>query len=180
MNDRTPGAATHERPTPAPTPEHRHERTTDGPAIRAVHLAAFGGPTEADLVDALRGSGDVALSLVALMNGEIVGHALFTNLAAPFPAVALAPLAVRPDHQRRGIGSLLIRQGLTQLWMGGTRAVFVLGDPAYYGRFGFSAEKAAGFETPYAGEHFMVLQIGGALPETSGTLNYAPAFARLG
>ena len=125
----------------------------DHAAIRAVLLAAFPGTDEADLVEQLRADGDAPIELVGELDGRVVGHILFSPVKAPFRALALAPLAVAPDEQRGGIGSELIRAGHELARKQGWEAVFVLGDPAYYGRFGYDAELAAGFSSPYAGEY---------------------------
>jgi putative acetyltransferase len=96
---------------------------------------------------------------------------------APFPALALAPVSVIPNRQGNGIGSALIQGAVgcarTDAW----GAIFVLGDPNYYKRFGFDPEGAEGFKCPYAGDHFMVLPLSSSLPTTVGTLGHAPAFA---
>jgi putative acetyltransferase len=115
--------------------------------IRAVNEAAFGGSEEADLVDKLRGDEHALLSLVAELDGGIVGHILFSRMsigtsAGPVSAVALAPLAVHPDHQHKRIGSLLVQHGLELLRGRGEKIVIVVGHPDYYPRFGFSTDKA--------------------------------------
>ncbi|MEP9351542.1 N-acetyltransferase [Xanthobacter sp. KR7-225] len=158
----------------------RDEMPADAAPLRALVAIAFGGPAEADLVDRLRADGDAAVSLVAQDASGLLGHLLLSPMEAPFAALALAPLCVRPDRQRAGIGGALVQAGMTQAREAGARAVFVLGDPDYYRRFGFRADLAAGFETPYAGRHFMALALGGPLPEASGVLRHAPAFAALG
>ncbi len=122
----------------------------------------------------------MVISLVAVEADRVVGHILFTRLGAPFPALALAPLAVVPERQRRGIGSRLIRTGLDAAAQGGWRGVFVLGEPGYYGRFGFDGALASGFGSRYAGPCHMALALGGALPARAGRIDYPPAFARLG
>jgi putative acetyltransferase len=157
----------------------RGEESTDGPAVRAIVAAAFRRRDEADLVDRLRADGDAIRSLVAFDRTEVVGHVVFSKVVAPFRAVALGPVAVRPDHQRVGIGSRLIRAGLEQSRAEGWQGVFVLGDPAYYQRFGFDPGAAAAFTSPYAGPHFMVLALDARLPVTEGVIEYAPAFALL-
>ncbi len=158
----------------------RAEEPADPAAIRDVITAAFGRTLEADLVDRLRADGDGVISLVATRDDGVVGHVLFSRLSAPFRALGLAPVAVMPDRQCAGIGSRLIRTGLERAAEEGWQAVFVLGDPAFYGRFGFDAEQASGFSSPYAGPHLMVLALGGALPTMIGEIAYAPAFAGLG
>jgi putative acetyltransferase len=158
----------------------RDEQPEDIAAVRALVTAAFGQPAEADLVDRLRADGDSVISLVAVDDGLIVGQVLFSRMSAPFRALALAPVSVLPERQNAGIGSRLIRAGLDRTADDGWQGVFVLGEPEYYGRFGFDAALAEGFSSPYAGPYFMALAIGGALPVTAGELNHAPAFATLG
>ena len=158
----------------------RTEQPADILAIREVVTAAFGQPLEADLVDRLRADGDSVISLVAEEEGRVVGHIMFSRLTAPFRALGLAPVSVAPDRQRAGTGSRLIRAGLERAAREGWQAVFVLGDPAFYRRFGFDANQASGFSSPYAGPHLMVLALGGALPAITGEIAYAPAFAVLG
>jgi putative acetyltransferase len=158
----------------------REEKPADRKAIRDVVTAAFGTTAEATLIDHLRNDGDIALSLVAEMPGDrIVGHILFSPLTAPFRALALAPVAVTPNHQRQGIGSRLIREGLVRAARDGWQGVFVLGDPGYYRRFGFNPELAAGFRCPYAGPYLMVAALNGTLPAMEGVLRYARAFENL-
>lgn len=158
----------------------RPETEADRAAIHALNSAAFGQPMEADLVDRLRADGDAVLSLVAVEDGEIVGHILLSRMEAPFRALALAPVAVKPTRQRQGIGAALIHAGLARAKEAGWQGVFVLGEPDYYQRFGFSAQQAAGFVSPYAGPYFMALALGDALPVTTGEVRHAAAFAALG
>jgi putative acetyltransferase len=158
----------------------RDETVADHAAVGRLHRLAFGGGAEARLVDALRRSGAAAVSLVAECGGGVVGHVLLSRLISPPDALALAPLAVLPDQQRRGVGSALVRAALERARAGGWAAVFVLGDPAFYGRFGFEAEAARGYASPYAGEHFMAVRLGpGPLPG-AGAMIYPEPFAALG
>jgi len=158
----------------------RDEESADVVGIRKVVEAAFPLPLEAELVDQLRMNGESVISLVAIDGSEIVGHVLFSKMTAPFRVLGLAPVSVLPSRQRAGIGSQLIRAGLKRVEDGGWEGVFVLGDPAYYQRFGFSPARASGFTSPYAGPHFMLLNLNGDPPVTEGNVNYAPAFAALG
>ena len=164
------------------TAQVREETAGDFAPIRAVVAAAFGRDEEARLVDALREGGYARLSLVAELDGQIVGHLLFSDLPivaadSTVEALALAPLAVVPQHQRTGIGSLLVRDGLRRLREAGHRIVVVLGHPAYYPRFGFSPELARQLDSPYAGESFMALELAeGALEGVRGEVKYAPPF----
>jgi putative acetyltransferase len=149
-------------------------------AIGDLLRAAFPSHVEADLVDRLRRDGDLAIALAAIDDGAVVGYVAFSPMAAPFRALGLGPLAVAPARQRSGIGSRLVREGLARARRGGWEAVFVLGDPAYYGRFGFDAAAARGFASPYAGPHFLAHALGEAgLPASAGSIAYAPAFRDL-
>lgn len=151
-------------------------------AIRSVNQAAFGGPEEADLIDSLRGAGHALLSLVAECERGVVGHILFSRMwiktaSALVSAVALAPVAVLPEYQRKGIGRRLIEHGLEILRGKGERIVIVVGHPAYYPRFGFSTGKAALLEGPFAREAFMAMELSdGALTGVQGPVIYPPAF----
>lgn len=157
----------------------RHEKASDRAAVHALVEAAFGRRDEADLVDRLREEGSVVLSLIAIDDNVIVGHILLTRMDAPFTALALAPLAVSPDRQRGGIGSQLVGAALDRVRAAGWQAVFVLGDPGYYRRFGFDPERARTFSSPYAGPYLMVLALTGKLPGSAGAIAYARPFASL-
>ena len=159
----------------------RSETPGDIAAIRIVEELAFGRSAEARLVDDLRAAGDSVFSLVAVDDDTVVGHALFSRMKAPFPALALGPVAVLHEYRRTGIGSRLIRQGIARSEAAGWLGIFVLGDPAFYRRFGFDVGKASGFISPYAGPHLMALPIGRSeLPVGAGHVEHAPAFAKLG
>lgn len=159
----------------------RPEETADYQAIRRIHVAAFPTPVEADLVERLRADGDLVLSLVAVMDGKVIGHVALSRMSAPFRALGLAPVAVDAGERRRGIGELLIRDALNRARQGDWDAIFVLGDPAYYQRFGFNGQAAEGFASPYAGPYLMALPLAaGGMPANSGEISYAPAFAALG
>ncbi len=156
----------------------RPERPDDNPTIFKVVSEAFAGDLEARLVNLLRDAGDLVLSLVFEQDGRILGHIAFSRLQIEgLRAVALAPLAVQPDSQKRGIGAELVRAGLDQLRERGEQTVFVLGHPDYYPRFGFQSGVAAQFESPYAGPAFFALELQpGSLHGRSGPVVYAPAF----
>ncbi len=164
----------------------RPEAGGDAEAIRAVHLAAFPTPAEADLVERLHRDFDSEISLVAEQDGEIAGHVMLSRMSVSgggqaFRALGLGPVAVRPGSQGSGVGSELIRSALAIASTLGEEVVFVLGEPDYYRRFGFTAEAAAPFASPYAGPYFMALWLRppSAMPAT-GSAAYAPAFGALG
>ena len=118
----------------------RKEQPIDIEAIHQLNLAAFENGPEAGLVDKLRSSCDEFLSFVALKNGTVVGHILFTPVTiegCSSIGMGLAPMAVLPSEQKHGIGSKLVTHGLNYLKTNGCPFVIVLGHPKYYPRFGF-------------------------------------------
>ena len=149
-----------------------------------MHRAAFGGRAgEARLVALLHARNKAPISLVAVVRGEIVAHVLFSPVeldppAAGLQAEGLAPVGVLPSHQRRGIGSRLIRDGLGLCAEAGYDVVVVLGDPAFYSAFGFVTAGDHGLRSEYtAGDHFMVTELKpGALRDVQGTVKYQPEF----
>ena len=158
----------------------RKETRKDESAVRNVVIAAFDRVVEADLVDALRESDAVVISLVAEDNGELVGHVLFSQLQAPAQCIALAPVSVTPNRQNQGIGSRLIREGLSMAKTDGWQAVFLLGEPGYYERFDFSSAAADKFETIYPKPYFMALELNPrSLSERTGAVIYPPPFLAL-
>jgi putative acetyltransferase len=166
----------------------RPETLDDIPAIHALNATAFAregkpGP-EAMLVDALRARKAVTLSWVAVMGEAVVGHILYSPVTivspdASFAAVGLGPVAVGPDYQKRGIGSRLIRESLEALRGKGHGAVFLVGHPTYYPKFGFGPAARFGidceFEVPE--EVFMALELRpNSLLNKIGKLYYQPEF----
>jgi putative acetyltransferase len=158
----------------------RYARASDHAAIALVVEAAFGRADEARLVAELRAAGDAMFELVAEAEGAVVGHILFSRLYADRAELiaALAPLAVRPDLQRTGVGAALVRRGLESAREFGAHGVLVLGDPAYYGRFGFSAEAAARVAAPFRGlPAFQALALEDDVFAAPMTVAYPTAFA---
>jgi putative acetyltransferase len=159
----------------------RLEKTEDIPAVRDIHLQAFGQPVEADLVDQLRQNCPDALSLVAEDGGRVVGHILFTPVAVEsgdnvIRGMGLAPLAVLPERQNETIGSRLVESGLTMLKERRCPFVMVLGHPQYYPRFGFRPASVCGLTSQWPGlqeEAFMVLVLDHAVMDgISGVARY--------
>lgn len=148
--------------------------------IRRCVDAAFGQCAEGRLVDALRRDGAAAIECVADDDGKVVGHVMLSRLVSPRGALALAPLSVAPGRQRQGVGSALMRRAVDDARAAGFSAIFILGDPAYYGRFGFSAAAAAAFQSPYPKESLTALALAtDALDALEREIVYADAFADL-
>ena len=167
--------------------EIRSERPEDATAVRHVHEAAFGRSNEATLVELLRKANKALISLVAVNDGLIVGHILFSPVTvadAPedFRAAGLAPVGVLPAFQKIGIGSRLIREGLLDCKRDGYDAVVVLGDPRYYSRFGFLRASDHQLDNEYhAHEAFMVTELReAALQEVRGLVKYPSEFRAAG
>ena len=165
----------------------RPEEDADHERVRALHEAAFGRPQEARLVAVLRASAGPSISRVAELDGRVAGHVFFSPVglepnAPGFAAAGLGPLGVDPPAQGRGIGSALVRAGLELCPGRGWRAVFVLGDPAYYGRFGFAPAAARGLS--YGNDaHEWAFQVRelepGALAGCCGRVRFHDAFSGL-
>lgn len=158
----------------------RAEQAGDAAAISALLTACFPTPDEARLVERLRADGDLAVSLVEEDQGLVVGHVAFSPLDAA-GGVGLAPVAVARAHRRRGVAEALIREGLARCRARGDRFCVVLGEPAYYGRFGFRPAREVGLVDEYGGgDAFQALElVPGGLPRDHGLVRYAKAFATL-
>jgi putative acetyltransferase len=162
----------------------RPEQSEDVAAIRLVVTAAFGQAAEADLVEKLRAHGKAVVSLVAEVDGQIVGHILFSEVTVETnprnrKLIGLAPLAVLPAFQRRGVGGKLTHAGLAACCAAGFDAALVLGHPEYYPRFGFVPASRFGITSEYKvrDELFMALELrADALTACSGLAEYQPEF----
>lgn len=161
--------------------EIRPERAEDIDAIRTLTTAAFrempySSGTEAAIIDALRQAGALTLSLVAIQDGDVVGHVAFSPVTINGTAsgwYGLGPVSVWPDRQGKGIGQALIRDGLDRLRSMKAQGCVVLGDPGYYGRFGFVRDPGLRYGTAPA-EYFQRLAFGATIPE--GEVAFHPAF----
>jgi putative acetyltransferase len=162
-------------------PVFRSETAGDLAGIRAVAVNAFPTCAEADLLDRLRAEGSAVLSLVASLDNLVIAQAMFSRMRSPQGALGLGPVAVSAPWRRQGIAAHLIREGLARAGVEGWSSVFVLGDPAYYARFGFDPALAAGFTSPYAGPHLMALALRvDARATRTGVLQYPRPFDDLG
>ena len=165
----------------------RAEQPEDREAIHRVNELAFGRPEEGDLVDNLRASATPFISLVAIVDEQVSGHISFSPVTIEsdngvFIAIGLAPMSVLPEYQNKGIGSLLVREGLKECMRLGHDIVVVLGHPNFYPKFGFSPASLKGLRSEYAvaDEVFMVIELGeGALNGRQGLVRYHPAFGEL-
>ena len=164
----------------------QREVPADHEAIRRIVYEAFHShpqhdpgsePTEHSIIDGLRDAGALTLSLVAQDAGDIIGHIAFSRVlidAADVGWYGLGPLAVRPDRQKQGIGATLVREGLLQIQAVGAAGVVLVGEPEYYGRFGFRADSRLTF-ADVPPEYFLCLPFGASVP--AGVVTYHPAFA---
>lgn len=162
----------------------RVERAEDCASVRRVNELAFGRANEADLVEALREKARPYISLVATLDGEVIGHIFFSPVsvesADAFTAMGLAPMAVLPTHQNQGIGSRLVWEGLRESQLLGYDIVVVLGHPNYYPRFGFVPASLKGLRCEYdvADDVFMVAELRrGALAGRSALVKYHSEFS---
>lgn len=168
----------------------RSEQSTDFDGISALLRAAFAREAEVRLVHRLRASGKMTVALVAEDKARILGHVAFSTIAiegsngtTEVVAVALAPLAVEPAFQRLGIGSALVSAGLERCRQERHTRLLVLGEPAYYARFGFVPAARFGLKVPFAAAQnaFMAMELApGAFAATSGSVRYGHEFDDLG
>jgi putative acetyltransferase len=162
----------------------RPEQPGDVATIHAVHAASFPTDLESRLVDLLRRADRLLVSLVAEVDGAVVGHIAFSPVTAASGAagVGLAPVAVTEPHRRRGIAAALVRAGLEACRADGFGWAVVMGEPAYYSRFGFRPASKFGLSDEYGGgQAFQAIELlAGALPVGAGLVRYAPEFAAVG
>lgn len=165
--------------------EIRVANAADEARVAAVLKAAFPTDAEARLVRMLEADGDAAVSLVAEDDGKLVGHAMLSRMTGeaesqPINILALAPVAVVPDRQGEGVGGRLVEAAGTAARQLSAPIIFVLGEPGYYERFGYSLAAARPYDSPYAGDHWMALCLDSSLADVKqGSVRHAPAFGRL-
>ncbi|WP_339730632.1 N-acetyltransferase [uncultured Gimesia sp.] len=167
----------------------RPEEPEDAAAIRHVEEQAFGQPAEADLVDRLRAACPEQISLVAIMEDELVGHILFTPAVIEYEdgsklnGFGLAPVAVLPAFQKQGVGTALIQSGLAELQHRNQPFVIVLGHPEYYPRFGFQPAYRYHLTCKFTGENrdtFLIhLLKNKGFQAKAGDARYHPVFDSL-
>ncbi len=161
--------------------EIREESPDDIAAIREVNRLAFGQGLEGQVVDALRANGGVLLSLVAVSDGKIVGHILYSPaVVGAFRGAALGPMAVLPDYQRQGLGSQLVTTGNRRIGEAGHPFVIVLGHPQFYPRFGFTPASARSIRCQWdvPDDVFMVLILDSTKTEgMTGLAQYRSEFS---
>ncbi len=162
----------------------RPETTEDVDSIRYVNEQAFGRENESELIEKLRNHSVLTISLVAVQDGEIVGHIAFSPVKvesehSSFEAITLAPIAVLPAYQREGIGSQPVLAGIEECRHLGYGVVFVLGHPDYDPRFGFVLARPDGIDCEFEApdEAWMILELWrGALAGRCGTVRFRPEF----
>jgi len=155
--------------------------------VDEILRACFPRPAEAMLVKQLAIDGDLVLLLIARDEetkapmGLVALSRMHVAIGGDAaPSVALAPLAVMPEYRRSGVAAALVRTAIDDMRSAGALLMFVLGEPGFYERFGFSKTSAEGFDSPYAGSYFMALELQGGLPcGPRGLADHAPAFAAL-
>ena len=164
----------------------RPEKENDRDVVFAINVSAFETPSEATLVDVLREHAQPVVSIVAEENRNVVGHIMFSPVILSenpdLKVMGLAPMAVAPEHQRKGIGSALVRAGLEQCRQLGFVGVVVLGHPEFYPRFGFSPSSRFGIDSDYEvpEEVFMAMELKPeALSGKTGRVKYHHAFSNV-
>ena len=160
----------------------RLEESANLPTLYAIYSAVFGQLAEADLVQHMHKDGDLILSVIAYAD-EPAGHIAYSRLTLHetpcIKAAVLAPLAVAPSFQKRGIGATLVRNSLRGLAEKNYDLVLVLGEPDYYGRFGFTPRLAERLKTPYDGPYLQAVALSDKGKEAHGSVSYAQAFVEL-
>lgn len=151
----------------------RAARAADHDAIDVLLRAVFPGPEEARLVRALRAAGAIDMELVLPDDAGLAGYLALSRMNAPEGWLCLAPLAIAPEWQGRGLGQRLVKAALKLVAIK-AQTVVVLGDPAFYARCGFSAARAARLTSPYPIDHTLIARPGDDLPEAA--LRYPAAF----
>lgn len=161
--------------------EIREEHPGDVTTVRDLNSRAFGQDQEGNIVDALRSNGAALLSLVATLDGQVVGHIMYSPLSVDdHEGAALGPTAVLPEYQRQGIGSQLIEVGNRKLKEAGCPFIVVVGHAEYYPRFGFRPASAYGItcEWELPDDVFMVLALDpGRMEGVAGLAKYRHEFS---
>ena len=162
----------------------RDEKSGDVAAVREINELAFEKPVEANIVERLRAACKSHVSLVAVIDEKVVGHILFTPVTIDGSAIrggmGLAPMAVHPERQRRGVGKELVRAGIARLESESRPFIIVIGHPAYYPRFGFERASGRGLSSQWEGipdEGFMVIILDSQVMDgVTGVVRYRDEF----
>lgn len=164
-------------------PAMRFDRPAEWPRVKRLFDVSFGRDIESRLVEALREKRSGLFVIVAEIEAGFVGAAAFTPVAVAgerdLMAAALGPMATAPKFRGRGVGAALVRAGVAQCRRRGVEAVFVLGAPSFYGRFGFTAAAAAKVAAPWAGSHFQALSLVDGVELLEGEARYPEPFVAL-
>jgi putative acetyltransferase len=166
--------------------EIRRERPEDFDAIRSITMMAFDNKAEADLIDRLRENCDDYVSFVAVKDGDIVGHLMFTCASIEHPdgektmGWGLAPMGIMPILQKKGVGTKLIETALTEIQEDQNRAfIIVLGHKDFYSKFGFVPASMFGIKSEWTGvpnESFMIMKLQTPKHPLAGTAKYHAEF----
>jgi len=158
----------------------RNESPSDAAIVYDVIRAAFGREDEARLVQTLHKNGNSAVAVMGVLDDKVVAHCVLAKLVSPKDCLGLGPVSVLPEYQNQGIGKRIIGKTLRQAQASGWNGVFVLGDPDYYERFGFSYEMASTFPAPFPREYFMAKELRpDSLRGRCEPVEYPPAYHEL-
>lgn len=158
----------------------RDRRPADDDAIDRLTRTAFaasprGHNGEAELVRQLRADGDAAIELLAEEDAAVIGHVMLSPMRTPSGALGLGPISADPSRWREGIGSALMRAAIDRAATSGAKLIFLLGEPSFYGRFGFDTVVANQFDHDFPPAYFQALRLAEGGPE-HGSCRYAAAF----
>ncbi|MEM9810072.1 MAG: N-acetyltransferase [Pseudomonadota bacterium] len=156
--------------------EVRLYRDDDAKAVRSLLVEAFATENEANLAEALRADGDQEIELIAHSGDTIVGYVVLSKMQSPARSLGLGPVATALLARKQGVAASLIESSLALAAAHDWTTVFLLGDANFYERFGFDAEAATAFPSPYSGPHWQVAFLNEDEAPRAGKADYARAF----